>query len=156
VGLSTTVWRVPNNPVPSDHGLVSPPLAIASDAHAVILSFDAYHSFELGSEVPGCWDGAAIEARHVGIRQWQYLGANRIHANGYNGTLLPQAPLAGRDVWCRAPQGDTARRTVVDLDAFAGQDIELRFRATSDSNTVALPEATNGMSIDNLRVEVCR
>ncbi|MEO6064864.1 MAG: hypothetical protein ABIP49_03650, partial [Lysobacterales bacterium] len=156
IGLSTKIWRVPNNALTSDQGLVSPELAIPANAQGVILSFDAYHSFELGSIAPGCWDGAALEARSTLLRQWEYQGANRILTNGYNGRLLPEAPLAGRDVWCRVPTGDTAQRTIVDLDHYAGQTIQLRFRATSDSNTVALPAVRNGLSIDNLRVEVCQ
>ncbi len=156
IGLSTTVWRVANNALTSDQGLVSPEFAIPANSQSVILSFDAYHSFELGSVPPGCWDGAALEARSTSIRQWEYQGAHRIFTNVYNGRLLPEAPLAGRDVWCRVPTGDTAQRTIVDLDRFAGQTIQLRFRATTDSNTVALPTISNGLSIDNLRVEACQ
>ncbi len=155
VGLSTTVWRVPNNALTSDQGLISPNVVIPANAQAVILSFDAYHSFEIDAD-PGCWDGAAVEAKQTSTVDWLYQGPNRIFTNGYNGQILPGAPLAGRDVWCRTPAGNTAQRTVVDLNSFIGQTIQLRFRATSDSNTVANPPASNGLSIDNLRVEVCQ
>lgn len=154
-GLSTTVWRVPNNALTSDQGLVSPNVAIPANAQAVILSFDAYHSFEVDAP-PGCWDGAALEAKPIAAVDWVYQGANRVFTNGYNGQILPGAPLAGRDVWCRTPADNTAQRTIVDLDSFIGQTIQLRFRATSDSNTVAEPAASNGLSIDNFRVEVCQ
>ncbi len=155
VGLSTTVWRVPNNALTSDQGLISPNIVVPANAQAVILSFDAYHSFEVDAP-PGCWDGAAVEAKQTSSVDWLYQGPNRIFTNGYNGQLLPGAPLAGREVWCRTPTGNTAQRTIVDLDSFIGQTIQLRFRATSDSNTVAQPPASNGLSIDNLRVEACQ
>ncbi len=154
-GLSTTVWRVPNNALTSDQTLTSPNVVIPANAQAVILSFDAYHSFEIDAP-PGCWDGAALEAKPVGAVDWVYQGANRVFTNSYNGQILPGAPLAGRDVWCRTPAGNTAQRTIVDLDSFIGQTIQVRFRATSDANTVANPPASNGLSIDNLRVEVCQ
>ncbi len=154
IGLSTMVWRVPNNALTSDQTLVSPNIVLPSGAPTVILSFDAYHSFE--TDPPnGCWDGAAVEAKTTAAADWSYLGANRIFTNGYNGTITAGAPLAGRDVWCYTPTGNTAQRTIVDLDAFNGETIQLRFRETSDTNTVANPTTSNGLSIDNLRVDAC-
>lgn len=154
IGLSTTIWRVPNNPLTSDQTLISPNITLPAGAEAVILSFDAYHSFETNPP-SGCWDGAAVEAKPTADMDWQYLGAERIFTNTYNGTIAAGAPLAGRQAWCYTPTDNTAQRTIGDLDSFRAQTIQLRFRATSDSNTVAMPTTTNGLSIDNLRVDAC-
>jgi hypothetical protein len=150
----TQVFRVPNNAVTSDRGLLSPPagVAIPSGAVAAFLSFDAHYSFETDT-APGCWDGAAVEARVVGAPAFTYLAASRILTNGYNGVILAGAPLAGRDVWCRVP-GTLPARSIVNLADYIGGTVQLRFRATSDTNTTAA--APNGMSIANLRIEVCQ
>jgi hypothetical protein len=59
---------------------------------------------------------------------------------------------AGVPMWCRSVGG--ARNSVVDLSAFAGQTIRLRYRSTSDDNTVGpLP---NGFEIDDIRVFGCQ
>ena len=151
-GMTTTVWRVPNNTVTSDRGLISPSFAIPPGVTAAFVSFDAHYSFETDT-APGCWDGGAIEAKRTADPTFLYRGPSVVFTNGYNGVLLAGAPLAGRDVWCRLPTPSPAR-SIVDLDEFIGQSTQLRFRATSDSNTAAL--APNGMGIDNLRVDVCQ
>jgi hypothetical protein len=150
----TQVFRVPNNEITSDRGLLSPVagVAIPSGAVAAFLSFDAHYSFETDT-APGCWDGAAVEARVVGAPEFTYLGASRILTNGYNGVILAGAPLAGRDVWCRVP-GTLPARSIVNLADYIGSTVQLRFRASSDGNTVAA--TPNGMSIANLRIEVCQ
>jgi len=61
---------------------------------------------------------------------------------------------AARSGAVRRPPAAPPARSIVDLDAYIGQSVQLRFRATTDSNTFA--PAPNGMSIDNLRVEVCQ
>jgi len=151
-GMTTTVWRVPNNTVTSDRGLISPSFTIPAGAAAAFVSFDAHYSFETDT-APGCWDGSAIEAKRTADSTFVYKGASVVFTNGYNGVILAGAPLAGRDVWCRLPTPSPAR-SIVDLDEFIGQSTQLRFRATTDSNTAAA--APNGMGIDNLRVEVCQ
>jgi hypothetical protein len=152
-GFNTTVWFVPNNAVTSDQSLTSPNIALPAGAAAAILSFDAYHSFETDTP-PGCWDGGALEAKALADPTFTVQPATRIFTNPYNGTISAGAPLAGRDVWCRPPTGNTQQRTIVDLDSFIGQTIQLRYRASSDSNTVGPPP--NGLYLDNLRVEVCQ
>lgn len=151
-GLTTTVWRVVDNTVTSDQTLTSPNVVIPPGAQAVILSFDAYHSFETDGP-NGCWDGAALEAKLLADPAFTHLGANRMFTDAYTGPVSAGAPLAGRAVWCTQTT-TPPRHSIVDLDDFAGQTIQLRFRATSDSNTAGT--APTGMHIDNLKVEVCQ
>lgn len=151
-GFTGNVWKVPNNTVTSDRSVLSPTVAIPA-AQAVILSFDTYHSFEIDGTT-GCWDGASLEAK-IGAGAFNYLAAERFFTDSYNGTIEAGAPLAGRQAWCRrASSGTVAFRSIVDLDDMAGQSVQLRFRATSDSNTAAA--APNGMEIDNVRIDVCQ
>lgn len=151
-GFTGNVWRVPNNTVTSDRSVLSPSVAIPA-AQAVILSFDTYHSFEIEGTT-GCWDATALEAKlNAGV--FEHLAASRFFTDAYNGTIEAGAPLAGRQAWCRqASTGTVAKRSIVDLDDYAGQTLQLRFRATTDSNTAAA--APNGMVIDNVKIDVCQ
>ncbi len=151
-GLTTTVWRVIDNVVESNQTLTSPNVVIPAGAQAVILSYDAYHSFELDTAT-SCWDGAALEAKLIADSNFTYLGAERMLTDAYTGPIAVGAPLAGRSVWC-AQTLAPPRRAVVDLDDYAGQTIQLRFRATSDGNTAGA--APTGLHIDNLKVEACQ
>lgn len=149
-GLSTTVWRVPNNTVTSDRGLISPAITIPPAATAVILSYDVFHKFEDDGPA-GCWDAASMELK-LGAGAFTYLPESRLFSDGYSGTISAGSPLAGRRAWCHinSPLG---LRSIVDLDDAIGQTFQVKFRHTSDSNTGAT--APNGMAIDNIRVETC-
>jgi len=150
-GFTGNVWKVPNNTVTSDRSVLSPSIVIPA-AQSVILSYDAYHSFET-DDPTGCWDAASLEAK-IGAGSFNQLLAGRFFTDSYNGTISAGAPLVGRQAWCRpANTGTAAKRSIVDLDDMAGQTVQLRFRASSDSNTAAT--APNGMEIDNVRIDIC-
>jgi hypothetical protein len=152
-GLLTTSWGIPNNAVTSDRNLTSPTIAVPAGAAAVILSYDAWHSFETDGPA-GCWDGASLEASGDGGATFGILTAERMFTDPYTGPITAGAPLAGRDAWCAATPSGSPTRAIVDLDDFAGQSLQLRFRASSDSNTTA--GVPNGYYLDNLTVEVCQ
>lgn len=149
-GFTGNVWKVPNNTVTSDRSVLSPSIAIPA-AQSVILSYDNYHSFEIDGPT-GCWDAASLEAK-VGAGSFAQLLAGRFFTDAYDGTITAGAPLAGRQAWCHQANGTAAKRSIVDLDDMAGQTVQLRFRASSDSNTAA--SAPNGMAIDNVRIDIC-
>ncbi|MBL8299279.1 MAG: hypothetical protein JNN30_13150 [Rhodanobacteraceae bacterium] len=149
-GFTGNVWKVPNNTVTSDRSVLSPSIAIPA-AQAVILSYDNYHSFETDGAT-GCWDAGSLEAK-IGAGSFTQLLAGRFFTDSYDGTISSGAPLAGRQGWCHQAAGTAAKRSIVDLDDMAGQTIQLRFRASSDSNTAAA--APNGMEIDNVRIDIC-
>ena len=150
-GLTTNVFRIPNNVVTSDQSLTSQAITIPDAASSVILSYDVFHSFE--SDPPsGCWDGASLEMK-LGAGTFDPVLDSRMFTDGYSGTITAGAPRSGTRAWC-ALNSPLGLRSIVDLDAAVGQGTaQLRFRASSDANTGAT--APNGMAIDNLKVEVC-
>lgn len=164
--LSTTVWRVPNNTVTSDRGLVSPSIVIPVGATDVTLAYDTHHQFEDDGPT-GCWDAGTLDVSTDNGTTWTYLPDSRMFTDPYESVISDGAPLAGLGGWCHVTVQpfnfingfeDTApglaARNIVDLSGFAGQTIKLRFRATSDSNTAAA--APNGWSVDNIRVQRCQ
>lgn len=151
-GLTTLSWGIPNNTVTSDRTLTSPAIAVPAGAAAVILSYDVWHRFEIDGP-NGCWDGTSLEAGNDGST-FSVLTAERMFTDPYTGPISAGAPLAGRDAWCASTPPNAPVRAIVDVDDYAGQDLYLRFRASTDSNTSA--SAPNGFYLDNLRVEVCQ
>ena len=57
-------------------------------------------------------------------------------------------PLAGLQAWCGDPQDWT--RSIVDIDAFAGQTVSFRFRLGSDTSV-----SREGWYLDDVRVQSC-
>ena len=153
-GMSTTVWQVPDNTVSSDRSLTTPVIAVPGSAQSVILSYDAYHKSEQDPPT-GCWDTSSIETSTDGTT-YTYLDASHMFTDPYNGIASAGAPLAGREAWCYpGPAGSSApTHAIVDLDSFAGSNLQVRYRMASDSNTAA--SAPNGIVIDNFKVEICQ
>ncbi|WP_300615116.1 hypothetical protein [Dokdonella sp.] len=150
-GLTGTVWGIANNATTSDRGLISPAVAIPSGVQATILSFDTFHKFE--DNGPGsCWDNGSMEIK-AGTGAFTYLDGSRLFTDPYDGIAAPGEVNAGALVWCHAPTS-TPTHSVVDLDGFEGQSVQLRWRAVSDPNTTA--PAPNGMYVKNVKVEVCQ
>jgi hypothetical protein len=150
-GMSTMVWRVPNNTVTSDRSLTSPAIVIPAAATSLTLSYDTHHNFEIDGP-GGCWDAGALEISVDGGTTFTYMPDSRMFTDPYDGLISDGAPLAGREAWCHLLPG-LSIRNIVDLTGFDGQTVQLRFRTTSDSNTAAT--APNGWSIDNIKVERC-
>ncbi|HNV09291.1 MAG: hypothetical protein IPK54_05115 [Dokdonella sp.] len=152
-GLSTTVWGIPNNATTSDRNVVSPSIVIPANAAAAFLKFDTYHSFEIDGPT-GCWDNGTINIK-AGAGPFEYVPNNRLFTDPYDGLVSAGEANAGELGYCHKPNpvptGGIA--SVVDLDGYAGQSIQIRYRAVTDSNTIGT--APTGFFIDNFRVEAC-
>lgn len=150
-GLTGTVWGVPDNMVTSDRGLISPVVAIPAGAKATILSFDTYHHFE--DNGPGsCWDNGTLQLKG-GSGSFAYLDGSRLFTDAYDGIVASGEVNAGSYGWCQLP-ATAPTHSIVDLDGFEGQNLQVRWRAVSDSNTAAA--APNGMYVQNVKIEVCQ
>ncbi|MEO8669960.1 MAG: hypothetical protein ABI411_01520 [Tahibacter sp.] len=151
-GFTNQTWNVADGTVTSDRSILSPSIAVPVAA-AVILEYDGYHSFET-DDPGGCWDGATLELK-AGAGSFAQLGNNRFFTDPYDGVFSAGAPRAGAQGWCHQAAGTAAKHSIVDLDDFNGQSVQLRFRSTSDGNTVATATPA-GMVIDNVKVSVCQ
>lgn len=153
-GMSTTVFGIPNNPTTSDRGLISPSIAIPGGAQAAFLTFDTYHSFETNGPT-GCWDNGTIDVK-AGVGAFTYVENSRLFTDPYDGLIAAGEANAGALGWCHKPDPVPAggKASIVDLDGYAGQSVQIRFRAVADSNSVGT--TPNGMFIDNFKVDVCQ
>jgi hypothetical protein len=148
-GLSTTVWGIPNNESTSDRGLVSPNIAIPANSQATFLIYDTWHNFETDGP-NGCYDNATLDIK-VGAGAFTYVQGSSLYTDPYDGIAASNLPNAGLLAWCHTPSG--AINSIVDMDDYVGQNVQLRFRALSDANTGTTPPT--GFYIDNLVVRAC-
>jgi hypothetical protein len=153
-GMSTTVWKVPDNGTASDRTLTTPAIVIPSGATAVFASYDNYHNSEQNGP-GGCWDTSTLEASTDGTT-FAYLDATHMLTDPYNGAAASDTVIGNRMSWCYPGPGGASSpsHAVVDMSGFAGQSTQLRFRMVSDGNSVA--PAPNGFVIDNFKVDVCQ
>jgi hypothetical protein len=132
----------------SDQRLVSPALLLFSgDTQPVTFSFWQWHAFE--GSLTSCIDGGILELSADGGLGWSQVSAMP-GTYDYNGTISSyyDNPLAGKSAWCYVSSG--WQRTVVDLSAYAGQTVQLRFRLGTDSSI-----SSTGWYVDDLRVQTC-
>ncbi len=122
----THAWFVPDDGVITDSRLWNTtPVPVGGSSS---LTFWHRYQFEGTS-----YDGAVLEISTNGGGTWTDLGPY-ITAGGYNGTISTccSNPLGGRQAWT----GDltTWTQVTVDLSAFAGQNVNIRWRIGCDSS----------------------
>jgi len=150
-GLNTRAWWAENSAIDSDQRLVSPSIALPSGERPVTISWDAHHQFEDAGE-GNCWDGGFIEI-NVDGGGWQPLGNARNLADPYAGQLSGNGPGGIAEAWCLQPAGGNPVKSVFLLDEFDGNNVQVRFRTSSDSNTVG--PAPAGWGVDNIEIQSC-
>jgi hypothetical protein len=137
----THAWYVLNDNVVTDSWLRSvSPITVGNGS---TLTFWHRHQFEYS------YDGGVLEISTDGST-WSDLGPY-ITANGYNGTLSTccSNPLGGREAWVDDLTDWT--QVEVDLTAFAGQSIYLRWRIGCDHSI-----SEEGWYIDDVAISAPR
>lgn len=120
----STSWFAPDPATISDQFLILDD--ISNITSSTFLSF--WHFFNTETN----WDGCVIEVSTDGGNNWFDL-APSIVQNGYNSTINtnPDSPISGRQAWS-GNSGDWIQ-SVVDLSAYEGLTISLRWRMASDA-----------------------
>jgi len=93
----------------------------------------------------GCYDGGILEISTDGGTTWAYLPTTVMQTDPYDG---PVSGLGGLEGWCGDPQDWL--RSVVDLDAYAGQAARFRFRLGTDGSV-----SREGWYVDDAVVQSC-
>ena len=133
----------------SDQMLMSPPIVLPSDPSHTAINLQFWNYQELEDTSGGCWDGSVLEISTDGGSNWTYLPTGVMQTDPYDGPFSGSSnPLFGFDAWCGDPQDWL--RSVVDLDAYSGETVQLRFRLGTDSS-VDHP----GWDIDDVWVQSC-
>lgn len=137
-----------NQSAASDQRLISPEIALPASTPLTLLFWN-YQEMEAASAT-SCFDGSLLEISTDSGANWTQLPSAVMQTDSYNGPISSAFgnPLGGMKGWCGDPQ--EWMRSVVDLDAFAGQAVMFRFRVGTDSFT-----GHEGWIIDDVAVQAC-
>ncbi len=107
-----------------DDSLLTRSILLPSNA---VLRFWQTYQMEAG------YDGAVIEISTDGGTTFTDLGS-KITTGKYNGTISTKSksPIGGRSAWTGGTIG-TWSQVVVDLSSYAGRNVIIRFRMTTDN-----------------------
>lgn len=148
----THAWQANNFAAVSDQRLVSPAVSLPADLSGLTLAFWSQQSIE-NNGATGCYDGAIVEISTDGGSSWTQAPGAALLTDPYDGAVNSgfSNPLAGLQAWCGNPQ--SYLNSVVDLQAYAGQTVQFRFRLANDAS-VARPNP--GWAIDDVKVAGCQ
>ncbi len=135
----THAWHVPDADVTTDSALrMSAPVVVGDGSQ---LHFWHHYAFEGDSTF---YDGGMLEISTNGGATWSDMGAHIIE-NGYTGALGGDNPNAGRQAW--VADLDVWTEVIVDLSAFAGQSVQMRWRLSCDGSV-----GDDGWTIDDVQI----
>lgn len=135
-------WFAPNSSVSSDMTLTSTEFLLEG---CPTLTFSHAYNFELP------WDGGTVEISTDNGSTWQQLD-DEIVQNGYPAAIAGNAghALAGGGAYTGNSNGYVT--TIINLFAYSEQNVRIRFRVASDTNTTA-SGANVGWYIDDIIVD---
>lgn len=135
------------SPNESDQRLTSPEIVLPADTP---LTFQFWNWQEIEDRSGGCYDGSILEISIDAGATWTQLPTGVMQTDPYDGPVSDCCgnPLQDQDAWCGDPQDWL--RSVVELDAYAGQTAMFRFRLGTD-NVVG----HEGWVIDDVAVQAC-
>jgi hypothetical protein len=131
-----------------DQRLVSPTIAMPSALLGLTLSFQHSRDIEANTGVTTCYDGGILELSVDGGAFTQ-IPDTLLITDPYDAAVSTQysSPIGGLNAWC-GQQAYT--NSIVDVSAYAGHNVQFRFRLASDSS-VGKP----GWYIDDVSVKGC-
>ncbi len=147
ISPSSSFYSVDKNAI-SLQQLISPSISIPETfGEPVVLKF--WHWFNIEANSTGCFDGAILEISTNGGQTWSQIPDSLLMTSGYKGTISSSYgnPLGGSKGWCGYQDWSEA---VVDLTAYAGQSVKLRFSQASDASL-----GLEGWYVDDFSMIAC-
>jgi hypothetical protein len=110
-----------------DDRLIAPAQKLSSNSHLIF-----WHRFQFEDG----YDGGVVEVSTDGGATWVDViaGGGSFVSGAYNGTISPSygSPIAGRSAWTGGDATAAMAKVEVNLGAFAGLDVRIRFRLACD------------------------
>lgn len=144
----TRSWLAADLTTLSDQRLISPPISLPAGELPLTLSFASDLNLEPRSAA-SCWDGGLLEISTNDGASWTQFMNAQLLTDPYTGAANA-GPAIGLPVWCGTRP---YRKSVVDLQHYAGQTVRLRFRVSTDSAEGLEP---HGWYVDDIRVKSCQ
>lgn len=139
-------WFAPNTDGYSDKSLISPPITLSATSS---LSF--WLRYDLEGDASQYWDGALLEME-IAPGEWVDIGT--LSSVPYDGPLFENNTAPGRMAWSGAQT--TWRNAVVNLGAFAGNTVRLRWRVVTDTGSANVGFWVDDISVSNISWPRCQ
>jgi hypothetical protein len=134
----------------SDQRLISPTIELPADQSPLTLQFWNDQTIE-DENANACYDGGILEVSADAGATWTQIGGAQLLVGPYKGPINGgfSNPLSGLQAWC----GDPASwaNYIVDIDAFAGQTVQFRWRLGTDESA----GRPDGWHLDDIKVQSC-
>lgn len=141
-------WHINDVTVETDTTLTSPPITLPSASELPItLQYDNYQDLEFETNV-SCWDGGILEISTDGGSSFAKINNLDLLTEPYTGPFQSNSILFGEDGWCRTPR--EYLESIVNLNDYAGQTVQLRFRLVTDGAAGA-----PGWDIEDISIQSC-
>ena len=142
-----TSWHANDPTNVSDQRLLSPSLVLPSGQAPLTLQFFHRRDIE-DNNGSACWDAGILEFSTDGGSNWTQVADGDLLTDPYTGNVSGTTnPLAGQPGWCDVQDWT---RSVVDIDALAGQTAQFRFRLGSDGSV-----GGDGWYVDDFKIQSC-
>jgi hypothetical protein len=151
--LSTTQSQTPTHSWFSDsqttvsaRALVTPTLTVQA---STILSF--WHTFAFEANGASCFDAGTLEVSTNGGSTWAVVPDAAFTAGGFTGTVSTgfSSPIGGKRAWCAGTIGPMTKVSV-NLGAFAGPNVKVRWQEGDDSSAEATGWFVDSVSVANV------
>ncbi len=140
-------WHITDVPQETDTVLTSPNIVMPSGYNTLTVHIDNAQDMEANG-TSACWDGGFMEVSIDNGDTFLALPADKLLTDSYDGPLQSSSLLPGQNVWCGNPQAYL--ESIINLDAYAGQTIQLRFRLVTDAAV-----GFAGWDIDSVKIQSC-
>jgi len=141
-------WHIDDVTVETDTTLTSPPITLPEASQLPItLHYQNYQDIEFESTT-SCWDGGVLEISNDGGNTFIKIQNLELLTEPYTGPFQSNSILFGEDGWCRKPS--EYLESIVSLNDYAGQTVQLRFRLVTDGAAGA-----PGWDVEDVSIKSC-
>ncbi len=151
-------WYAKDTETKTDQLLISPAIVLPGvEESPITLYFSNYQHFEDPNSDGRCWDAGILEVSTDGGTNWSQIPNSELLTDPYDNVIWNNTPgnnpitedYGATQAWCANPQDWLI--SAVDLDAYAGQTVNFRWRIGTDSAA-----GNEGWYIDDVSVQSCQ
>ena len=144
----THSWNSTSLASVSNRVLASPPLVATG---STVLTFWHTFALEQSTTPTTCFDGATLQTSVDGGMTWVTLPDAAISAGPFVGTVSGSfgSALAGQRAWCGNTTIGSFSQVTVNLAAFSGQTVRLRWHEADDSSVARIGWFVDSVTVTN-------
>jgi len=143
-------FHAADSPTISDQQLTSTSIQLPIGvSDSLSLYYWNWQDLEAGFSFGECFDGGLLEISSDNGSSWTQLQDDVLQTTPYDGVISNSwsNPMAGLNAWCGSQDWNMS---VINLDAYAGQTVQFRYRLGTDSSI-----GQEGWYLDDMTVQSC-